>query len=340
MLGQGLIFAVQQFYYRDSTVLKVKMVAPAHTFVSKRDTIRWSISLSVGDGCSRVEYRRLHVKGFRLDTLIEDSLKCVVEGDRFSFTAELRDEGANRSVKRIRGKNLPQRRDFLLSSLNYEYVPKGVKLWVLISPKRKLKFKVRFGYVRPATRRKMYELPEFVAQSDTVVQMTLPEEELSFGRVKFLVEVNGLTRESEALFQRFNLLNDRDWNILLSVLTFVFGVEEVKVFKDVEREKRREVWKEFWERRGGAKAEEEFMDRLYRAVNLFPSSFRNRISDRALIYVKYGPPDEVEAYPYRLSGKPYEIWYYYRLGKRFVFVDMDGTGDYRLVPESYLDFLR
>jgi hypothetical protein len=73
---------------------------------------------------------------------------------------------------------------------------------------------------------------------------------------------------------------------------------------------------------------------------LYPSNLRNKISDRALVYTKFGPPDEILNQPFRFEGKPYEVWYYYRLGLRFVFVDFDGTGDYRMVPESYLDIMR
>lgn len=338
--GQGLIFAVQQFFYRDSTVVVAKMVAPARRFVKKRDTIRWRISLKVDRGCSRVEYRKLYAGDFGPYALIRDSVRCTFRGERFKVVAELSDENSGEVLKRIREKSLPQARDFLLSSLNYEYSDSGVVLSLLISPKKRVKFRVKFGYRKQWSKSKMYDLPEFTTDRDTSVSFLIPKGELSYGRIRFLAEVNGLKRETEALFNQFNILNDRDFKVLLAVLNFVFGPEETKALSEAPKDRRKEAWEKFWEKRGGKRAEEEFMERLYTAMRLFPSSFRARVSDRALVYTKFGPPDEVESYPYRMEGKPYEIWYYHRLGKVFVFVDFDGTGDYRLVPESYLETIR
>ncbi len=338
--GQGLIFAVQQFFYRDSTVVVAKMVAPARRFVRKRDTLRWRISLKVNGKCSRVEYRKLYAKDFGPYTLIRDSVRCTFQGDRFKIVAELGDENSGEVIKRIKEKSLPKGRDFLLSSLNYEYADSGVVLSLLVSPKKRIEVKARFGIAKQWSRKRMYDLPEFTAEKDTVISFLIPKEDLSYGKVRFLAEVNGLKRETETLFNQFNLSNDRDFKVLLAVLNFVFGPEETKVLSKAPKDKREEAWDKFWEKRGGKKAEEEFMERLYTAMRLFPSSFRAKVSDRALVYTKFGPPDEVESYPYRMEGKPYEIWYYHRLGKVFVFVDFDGTGDYRLVPESYLDTIR
>ncbi len=340
LFGQGLIFAVQQFFYRDSTVVVARMVAPARLFVKKRDTIRWRISLNVEGKCSRIEYRKLYAGNLRERSLIKDSIRCSFKGERFKVFAELSDENSGKVIKKVKEKSLPQVKDFRLSSLNYDYTDKGVVLFVLISPKKRQKFRVRFGIRKQWSRRRMYDLPEFTTERDTLITFLIPSSDLSYGKVRFLAEVNGLKRETEALFNQFNILNDRDFKVLLAVLNFVFGPEETESLARAPREKRKEEWKKFWEKRGGKKAEEDFMERLYTAMRLFPSSFRAKVSDRALVYTKFGPPDEVESHPYRMEGKPYEIWYYHRLGKVFVFVDFDGSGDYRLVPESYLETIR
>jgi hypothetical protein len=59
------------------------------------------------------------------------------------------------------------------------------------------------------------------------------------------------------------------------------------------------------------------------------------MTDRGRVYIKYGPADEVEAYP---SGQPpqgpYEIWRYRSiegLGPQFFFFhDVNRDGEYRL----------
>jgi hypothetical protein len=46
--------------------------------------------------------------------------------------------------------------------------------------------------------------------------------------------------------------------------------------------------------------------------------------------VKYGEPDAVEQRVHDVESKPREYWQYYRLGYRFIFIDLRGEGDYRL----------
>ena len=55
-----------------------------------------------------------------------------------------------------------------------------------------------------------------------------------------------------------------------------------------------------------------------------------------MIYIRYGPPDEIESHPFELDSPPYEIWRYYSLDLVFIFVDKSGVGDYELVyPYGY-----
>lgn len=54
-------------------------------------------------------------------------------------------------------------------------------------------------------------------------------------------------------------------------------------------------------------------------------------TDRGRIYVKYGEPDVVEQRVHDIEAKPREYWQYYRSGYAFVFIDLGGDGNYRLV---------
>ena len=58
-------------------------------------------------------------------------------------------------------------------------------------------------------------------------------------------------------------------------------------------------------------------------------------TDRGRIYIKFGPPDDIERYPFEMGTYPFEIWRYYSLRKVFVFVDRTGFGDYYLHPDYY-----
>ncbi len=54
-------------------------------------------------------------------------------------------------------------------------------------------------------------------------------------------------------------------------------------------------------------------------------------TDMGMVYVIYGEPGNVDRHPFTENEKPYEIWDYYDIQKRFIFVDESGFGEYRLI---------
>lgn len=59
-------------------------------------------------------------------------------------------------------------------------------------------------------------------------------------------------------------------------------------------------------------------------------------SDRGMVFIILGPPDNIERHPFEYYSKPYEVWQYYNLNRSFLFVDNTGFGDYRLDPSTPL----
>jgi GWxTD domain-containing protein len=86
--------------------------------------------------------------------------------------------------------------------------------------------------------------------------------------------------------------------------------------------------------------ENELMEEYYRRVAYTLEAFTvvqdGWKSDRGMIYILFGPPDEIQRGPFEIDQKPYQIWEYFRLGKQFVFRDNSGFGEYRL-DYSYID---
>lgn len=114
----------------------------------------------------------------------------------------------------------------------------------------------------------------------------------------------------------------------------------LRTTKDSELERNIEL---FWERHNnnpaGFKNEfrEAFYSRVLKSEEMF--TIHKKIpgwkSDRGMIYIKYGPPDEVyeELFP---AGKvPYIKWYYYKYNKVYLFTDRSGYGNYKLWEEYY-----
>ena len=57
---------------------------------------------------------------------------------------------------------------------------------------------------------------------------------------------------------------------------------------------------------------------------------------RSLLVKKMrGTNHDKRVHPFEINSKPYEVWYYNALNRRFVFVDYTGFGDYELVEPEW-----
>ncbi len=62
---------------------------------------------------------------------------------------------------------------------------------------------------------------------------------------------------------------------------------------------------------------------------------KGRYSDRGRIYIKYGPPDQIERKSQSWASKDVIKWIYYKRGQmEFIFVDLNQNGNYELVYSS------
>jgi GWxTD domain-containing protein len=98
-------------------------------------------------------------------------------------------------------------------------------------------------------------------------------------------------------------------------------------------------FQDFWKRRdptpGTRRNErmEEYYYRIDHANRRYGSLTDGWKTDRGQVVVLFGEPDYVERHPFNFNVEPYEVWFYYRIGRRYIFVDRSGLGDYEiLVP--------
>lgn len=115
------------------------------------------------------------------------------------------------------------------------------------------------------------------------------------------------------------------------------GLDEMKDLETTEE--RRKAFDQFWAERDPSPGTEEnefkraFYFRISLANHHFGMHFRpGWKTDRGRVFVRYGQPDQVDDVPFSPSAVPYQIWYYYTSGRyrKFVFVDENQDGDYRL----------
>jgi len=124
----------------------------------------------------------------------------------------------------------------------------------------------------------------------------------------------------------------------LEVLRYVAGRKEIRQLERAAPGERDSLLEAFWRERDPTpgtvrnEARDDFYLRVAEANRKFSLGIRSGWrTDRGRIYIKYGPPDDIERHPFEPEYPSYEIWDYYADGVRFMFMDTHGYGDYRLM---------
>lgn len=100
-------------------------------------------------------------------------------------------------------------------------------------------------------------------------------------------------------------------------------------------EERRRRFLDFWKNIDPTPntARNEAYEEYYRRVEYADQTFRSYtegwLTDMGMVYIIFGPPNNVERQSYRSDGKIVEVWYYPQ-NRQIVFVDYTGFGDFRL----------
>ncbi len=172
---------------------------------------------------------------------------------------------------------------------------------------------------------------------------------LDLARYKLVLDVKGggKKRSVERFFHVRNLqvpLAVTNLDEAIEQLQYIASRKEMKKMRNAPKDKKREYFEAFWKAKDPTPgtATNELMDEYYRRVefaNQHFSGFREGWrTDMGMIYILFGPPNDVERQPFNVEASPfyeteiyaYEVWYYYDLNRRFIFADHQGFGDYRL----------
>lgn len=132
-------------------------------------------------------------------------------------------------------------------------------------------------------------------------------------------------------------LVDENWEEAVDMLVHIATHDELKTLRATPQENRVDAFAAFWKSKdpnpetGDNEWQEEYYRRIRHADQRFTTAFRRGWrTDFGTVYVKYGEPDEVERFPFERGSKPYQIWNYYAQRRRFLFIDVNGNGEYRL----------
>jgi GWxTD domain-containing protein len=121
----------------------------------------------------------------------------------------------------------------------------------------------------------------------------------------------------------------------LQQMRYILDSEERREIKKVSTKKREELFKKLWKHRDPTPDTivNELMNEYYKRVAYSNIHFESFIdgweTDRGMIYIFFGPPDEIDRFMVQQRQEPYETWHYYRIQESFTFVG-DNFGHYRL----------
>lgn len=127
----------------------------------------------------------------------------------------------------------------------------------------------------------------------------------------------------------------------LEILAIIATEEELKPLKEAPEDKRAEEWAKFWAQRDPDPSTpeneslEQYLERVQFAVKNYSQFGHAWRSDRGRVYLRYGAPEQVDTAMDSRSQGEYEIWRYFSRNMTFVFYDMFGVGDYKLVEGEF-----
>lgn len=129
----------------------------------------------------------------------------------------------------------------------------------------------------------------------------------------------------------------KEYETMVEVLSYIGEDEELDAMRKAPPDQQAEAWQRFWSRRDPTPDTPvnenliEFYRRLRYANRNFSGIGPGWRSDMGRIYIRYGPPDQVETQQGSAVRPTVQIWYYNQPYHRFVFADREGFGRYTLL---------
>ena len=128
-----------------------------------------------------------------------------------------------------------------------------------------------------------------------------------------------------------------DVEMAIKQMRYILSNDERKELKTRLKEDKEQLFFQLWKGRDPTPDTEynELMDEYFQRVEYVNEHFSGWQpgweTDRGMIYILFGPPDEIQrSNPTASNSAIYQIWNYYKINKQFVFRDQNGFGDYRL----------
>jgi GWxTD domain-containing protein len=133
-------------------------------------------------------------------------------------------------------------------------------------------------------------------------------------------------------------ISDEDFNTMVRQLAVFASLDELNALRELPRDQRDYGLASFWQKKDPIpettqnELKVEFLQRLnYANEKFIYAAGEGWESDQGSVYLKCGEPNHVDRYKSNLGYRTYEIWEYVGLNRKFVFVDIAGFGEFRLL---------
>jgi len=187
----------------------------------------------------------------------------------------------------------------------------------------------------------------------TALTFQLPVDSLNHDKYKLTIKVSSDDKNIKLVkpfYVRWQGLprNAEDLETAIKQAHYTATNKEWKKLKKAPKDKKLEVFKKFWKKKDPTPTDSynEAMDKYYTRVGLANRHFsvmgrEGWQTDRGMLFIILGPPDNIIRNDYPSNSKPYQIWQYYSINRQFEFYDDTGFGDFELVyPISIYEIQR
>jgi GWxTD domain-containing protein len=173
-------------------------------------------------------------------------------------------------------------------------------------------------------------------------RISIPSSQLKSLKNDFTIELNqgGSSDVERVTFSTYKAgLSSFVYNIDLAMrqMKYILTNEERLQLKGKSKKEKEALFYSVWKKRDQTpeteynELMEEYYGRIWYANEHFDSWQPGWETDLGMIYILFGPPDEIQrTNPSTSTSSLFQLWSYYQINKQFVFKDQNGFGDYRL----------
>lgn len=231
-------------------------------------------------------------------------------------------------------------------SLNVANFKDGLPLFYEIYSQKSQRINIEYS-ISDGKQKIIYSdtVSRYIDSGKTQVIYTLKDSSFSLGNYNLKVELKNTNNQiiafvNKKFFSKWvgvpSTITDLDQAI--NEMIYIASTSQISFIKNANTlEEKKKRFLEFWKEQDPTSSNPEnsyfieYYNRVAYANEHFSQYFPGWRSDRGMVFILLGPPDNIERYPFEMNSKPYQIWTYYQLNVSLVFVDQTGFGDYRLI---------